>query len=47
MLRCMKLEHCINLMYMPHLIGEQHKIVVKTVCFAGKMMHCVVERYKL
>ena len=36
MLRCMKLEHCINLMYMPHSLENRHKIVLKTKYFAGK-----------
>ena len=36
MLRCMKQEHSINLMYMPHSLENRHKIVLKTMYFAGK-----------
>ena len=47
MLRCMKLEHCINLMYMPHSLENRHKIVLKTMYFAGKTTIWLSERYKI
>ena len=47
MLRCMKLEHCINLMYMPHLLENRHEIVLKTMYFAGKTAIWLSERYKV
>ena len=47
MLRCMKLEHCIKLMYMPHSLDNRHEIVLKTMYFAGKIAIWLSERYKV
>lgn len=39
--------NCIYMMYMLHSLENRHKIVLKTMCFAGKTAILLSERYKV